>query len=193
MSRNRAFLLIFPSVVMLSGVMLSGVMLSGVMLSGIMLSGVMLSGEIYSQSQSIAPWCSVYLHMLDVDVLQRTFSSQRRNLRVYTLLFVLWTCAVRLRLVVRLFCLMLVVRLFCLMVVVRLFCLMLVVRLFCLMAVVRLFFLGGFLEVFCNFFFFSSSRCAAPPRKVAQPLSKAVLRSAEGVRFSVAGFASWWL
>ena len=83
--------------------------------------------------------------MLDVDVLQRTFSSQRRNLRVYTLLFVLWTCAVRLRLVVRLFCLMLVVRLFCLMVVVRLFCLMLVVRLFCLMAVVRLFFLGGFL------------------------------------------------
>ena len=51
----------------------------------------------------------------------------------------------RLRLVVRLFCLMLVVRLFCLMVVVRLFCLMLVVRLFCLMAVVRLFFLGGFL------------------------------------------------
>jgi len=121
--------------------------------------------------------------MLDVDVLQRTFSSQRRNLRVYTLLFVLWTCAVRLRLVVRLFCLMLVVRLFCLMVVVRLFCLMLVVRLFCLMVVVRLFFLGGFLV--SAHVVFSSSRCAAPPRKVAQPLSKAVLRSAGGVRFSV--------
>ena len=96
MSRNRAFLLIFPSVVMLSGVMLSGVMLSGVMLSGVMLSGVMLSGEV-SQSQSIASWCSVYLHMLDVDVLQRTFSSQRRNLRVYTLVFVLWTYVVRLQ------------------------------------------------------------------------------------------------
>ena len=174
MSRNRAFLLIFPSVVMLSGVMLSGVMLSG----------VMLSGEV-SQSQSIAPWCSVYLHMLDVDVLQRTFSSQRRNLRVYTLLFVLWTCAVRLRLVVRLFCLMLVVRLFCLMVVVRLFCLMLVVRLFCLMAVVRLFFLGGFLEVFCNFLFSQvrgaqhrhgkwhshfPRRCCAPPAGLGFPL-----------------------
>ena len=36
----------------------------------------------------------------------------------------------------------------------------------------------------CNFVF-SSSRCAAPPRKVAHPLSKAVLRSAGRVRFSV--------
>ena len=42
--------------------------------------------------------CYEYLHMLDVDVLQRTFSSQRRNLRVYTLVFVLWTYVVRLQL-----------------------------------------------------------------------------------------------